>query len=86
MSGFYPSFKRSYSHEELVEHFLLTPADVQLVLSCRGDTDRCGMALLLKALGYLGYVPDSLEQTVRKMAGLDSVIPWARQPVWSICS
>jgi TnpA family transposase len=62
MSGSYPSFKRSYSHDELVEHFLLTPADVQLVLSCRGDTNRCGMALLLKTLEYLGYVPDSLEQ------------------------
>jgi hypothetical protein len=62
MSGSYPSFKRSYSHEELVVHFLLTPADVQLVLGCRGDTNRCGMALLLKTLGYLGYVPDSLAQ------------------------
>jgi hypothetical protein len=62
MSGSYPSFKRSYRHEELVEPFLLTPAEVQLVLGCRGDTNRCGMALLLKTLGYLGYVPDSLEQ------------------------
>src|SRR5262249_29765680 len=61
MSGSYPSFKRSYRHEELVEHFLLTPADVQLVLNCRGDTNRCAMALLLKTVGYLGYVPSSLE-------------------------
>jgi hypothetical protein len=28
MSGAYPHFKLSYTHEELVEHFLLTPADL----------------------------------------------------------
>ena len=32
MSGAYPQFKPSYTHEELVEHFLLTPADLQLVV------------------------------------------------------
>jgi hypothetical protein len=58
MSSAYPHFKSSYTHEELVEHFLLTPADLQLVLTCRGDANRCGMALLLKALPYLGYVPE----------------------------
>ena len=61
MGGAYPQFKTSYTHEELVEHFLLTPADLHLVLTCRGDANRCGMALLLKALTYLGYVPDSLD-------------------------
>jgi hypothetical protein len=61
MSGTYPHFKSSYTHEELVEHFLLTPADLQLILTCRGEANRCGMALLLKALTYLGYVPDSLD-------------------------
>lgn len=62
MSGAYPQFKTSYAHEELVEHFLLTPADLQLVvLTCRGEANRCGMALLLKALTHLGYVPDSLD-------------------------
>jgi Domain of unknown function (DUF4158) len=62
MSGAYPHFQPSYSHDELVEHFLLTPVDLQLVLACRGETNRCGMALLLKALTYLGYVPDGLDQ------------------------
>jgi hypothetical protein len=62
MSGAYPHFQSSYSHEELVEHFLLTPTDLQLVLTCRGEANRCGMALLLKALSYLGYVPDGLDQ------------------------
>ncbi len=41
MSGAYPQFQPSYSHEELVEHFLLTPADLQLVLACRGEANRC---------------------------------------------
>lgn len=60
MSGAYPHFKSCYTHEELVEHFLLTPAELQLVFTCRGDANRCGMALLLKALVYLGYVPEKL--------------------------
>jgi len=60
MSGAYLHFKSCYTHEELVEHFLLTPAELQLVFTCRGDANRCGMALLLKALVYLGYVPEKL--------------------------
>ena len=62
MSSAYPHFNPSYTHEELVEHFLLTPADLQLVWTCRGEANQCGMALLLKALTYLGYVPDNLDQ------------------------
>jgi hypothetical protein len=38
MSGAYPHFKTSYTHEELVEHFLLTPADLQLVLGDENET------------------------------------------------
>jgi hypothetical protein len=56
----YPSFQRSYSHEDLVEYFLLTPGELELILKCRGDANRCGMALLLKTLPHLGYVPDLL--------------------------
>lgn len=44
MTKVYPQFRSSYSHEEMVEHFLLTPAELQLVLACRGDANRCGMA------------------------------------------
>ena len=62
MSGTYPDFQSSYTHEEMVEHFLLTPADLSLVLACRGRVNRCGMALLLKTLSYLGYVPESLDR------------------------
>ena len=56
----YPQFRSSYSHEEMVEHFLLAPAELQLVLTCRGDANRCGMALLLKTISHLGYVPDPM--------------------------
>ena len=62
MSGTYPDFQSSYTHEEMVEHFLLTPADLSLVFACRGHVNRCGMALLLKTLPYLGYVPESLDR------------------------
>jgi hypothetical protein len=37
MTKVYPQFRSSYSQEEMVEHFLLTPAELQLVLTCRGD-------------------------------------------------
>jgi len=33
---------------------------MQLVLACRDDPHRCGMALLLKTLSHLGYVPDAM--------------------------
>ena len=58
----YLQFRSSYSHEEMVEHFLLTPAELQLVLTCRGDANRCGMALLLKTISRLGFVPDPMPQ------------------------
>jgi len=58
----YPGFQPSYSHDELVEHFLLTPAEVEFVLSCRGEANRCGMALLLKALPHIGCFPDGFDQ------------------------
>jgi hypothetical protein len=58
----YPGFQSSYTQDELIEHFLLTPAAIALVLSCRGDANRCGMALLLKTLPYLGYVANGVAQ------------------------
>jgi len=56
----YSHFHSSYSHERLVEHFLLTPAELHFVLTFRGEPNRCGVALLLKVLPYLGYVPEKL--------------------------
>ena len=44
----YPDFQSSYTHEEMVEHFLLTPADLSLVFACRGHVNRCGMACCSK--------------------------------------
>lgn len=62
MGKSYPSFQSSYSHEDLVEHFLLTPIELDLVLKCRGDGNHCGMVLLLKTLPHLGYVPGRLDE------------------------
>jgi Domain of unknown function (DUF4158) len=62
MQGDYPRFNTTYTHEELVEHFLLTPADRTLVNTCRGEANRHGVAVLLKSVQYLGYFPDSLGQ------------------------
>jgi TnpA family transposase len=62
MRGDYPYFKATYAHEELVEHFLLSPAERALLDTCRGDVNRHGMAVLLKAVQYLGYFPDDLQQ------------------------
>jgi Domain of unknown function (DUF4158) len=60
MQGDYPRFKVTYTHEELVEHFLLNPAERALVDTCRGEMNRHGVAVLLKAVQYLGYFPDDL--------------------------
>jgi TnpA family transposase len=61
MTGDYPRFKASYTHEELVEHFLLSPAEHALVATCRGDVNRQAVAVLLKTVQYLGYFPDDLQ-------------------------
>src|SRR5262245_36893908 len=62
MRGDYPWFQTSYRHEELVEHFLLTPAEHHLLGRCRSDVNRHGMAVLLKSLPYLGYFPATLRE------------------------
>src|SRR5205807_2699596 len=59
MTGDYPRFRTSYSHDEWVEHFLLTPTEQELIAQGRGDVNRHGVAVLLKSLHYLGYVPES---------------------------
>jgi hypothetical protein len=46
MNGAYPRFKHSYTHEELVEHFLLTPADLHLVLDLHRTKIRTGRNLV----------------------------------------
>ena len=61
MTGDYPRFKATYTHDELVEHFLLRADERALVDSCRGEANRHGVAVLLKAVQYLGYFPDTLE-------------------------
>jgi hypothetical protein len=58
----YPGFQCSCTQEELIEPFLLTPAGGAVMLFCGGAAKRCRMALLLKALSYLGYVPNGLAQ------------------------
>jgi hypothetical protein len=62
MKGDYPRFKATYTPEELVEHFLLTPAARAIVDTCYGDVHRHGVAVLLKAVHYLGYFPEDLWQ------------------------
>ena len=69
MKGDYPGFKVTYTDEELAEHFLLTPAERALVETCRGDVNRHGIAVLLKAVQYLGYFPAELSQ-----------VPWGSVP------
>ena len=68
MQGDYPHFKTTYLHEELVEHFLLNPAERALVDTCRGDGHRHGVAVLLKAVQYLGYFPYDLRRCRRSSA------------------
>jgi hypothetical protein len=62
MTGDYPRFTATYAQEDLVEHFLLTPAERTLIDTCRGEVHRHAVAVLLKAGSYLGYCPDDLRQ------------------------
>jgi hypothetical protein len=62
MKGDYPRFKATYTHDELVEHFLLSPADHAMVETCYGDANRHSVAVLLKSLHYLGYFPSNFQQ------------------------
>jgi hypothetical protein len=61
MTGDYPRFKATYTHEDLVEHFLLSPADHAVIDTCYGDANRHGVAVLLKSIQYLGYFPADLQ-------------------------
>jgi hypothetical protein len=40
-----------------VKHFLLTPADLQLVVTCRGDANRYDMALAVEGAGLPRFRP-----------------------------
>src|SRR5437763_1669105 len=42
---------------DLATYFTLTPADRDLLLTVRGDTNRLGLALQLGTLRYLGFCP-----------------------------
>jgi hypothetical protein len=68
---------------------LLTPADLQLVLTCRGDANRCGMALLLKALAYLGYFPEKLDRMPGEVRSFTGALPRkfhsTSAAIWTIC-
>ncbi|MGI9145537.1 MAG: DUF4158 domain-containing protein [Chloroflexota bacterium] len=59
---------------DLLASFTLSDADLDLSGDRRGDHNRLGYALQLKALPYLGFVPDDLSsawspRTVRASAG-----------------
>lgn len=62
MKGDYPRFQESYSHEELVEHFLLNETDREFIAQFRMDANRHGIAILLKSLQYLGYLPQHISE------------------------
>jgi len=57
MKGDYPQFQKSYSHEELIEHFMLNEAEREFIVQFRGEDKRHGAAILLKSLQHLGYFP-----------------------------
>jgi len=62
MKGDYPRFQKSYSHDELIEHFLLNEAEQEFLTQFRGDAHCHGVAILLKSLQHLGYFPHGLSE------------------------
>jgi TnpA family transposase len=56
----YPSLTdKTFTHEELVEHFTLTVADKRLIRRFRSPIHQLGFAVLLKSYLYLGYIADT---------------------------
>jgi len=53
-------FPRDVPPGDLLASFTLSDADLDLIGDRRGDHNRLGYALQLKALPYLGFVPDDL--------------------------
>jgi hypothetical protein len=47
MRGDYPRFKATYAYEDLVQYFLLSPADHAMVETCYGDANCHGVAVLV---------------------------------------
>jgi len=85
MKGDYPRFRATYTHEDLVEHFLLQPDEVEFVRSFRSEVNRNGVALLLKSLTYLGYIPPSLSsapETVRTFVARQLDLLWDHTPMY----
>jgi Domain of unknown function (DUF4158) len=72
-------FPRDIPPGDLLASFTLLDADLDLIGDRRGDHNRLGYALQLKALPYLGFVPDDLAR--REEAVAATVHAMARQLV-----
>jgi len=58
-----------------VEHFLLTPADLQLVVTCRGDANRYDIGAAVEGAGLLGFVPEKLDRIPGVVLSMKSRLP-----------
>jgi hypothetical protein len=58
--------KRSWQPEELIEHWTLIPTELDL-LTKKTDTNRLGIALLLKYFQYEGRFPTSKAEISREV-------------------
>ena len=67
MKGDYPRFSPNYTREELIEHFMLSSNEQEFIAQFRGDTNRYGVAVLLKSLQYLGYFPQTLGEVATEI-------------------
>ena len=62
-------FPDEVTDADCVVYFTLTPADMVLVGSKRGDDNRLGIALLLGSLRYLGYFSANLQHSPPNVTG-----------------
>ncbi|MCI0412100.1 DUF4158 domain-containing protein [bacterium] len=58
MKGDYPAFREAYSQQELHEFFSLDEAELTFIKQFKTESNRFNVAVLLKALLYLGYFPE----------------------------
>ena len=67
MTGDYPRFKTTHTHEDLRRALSVKPADHAVIDTRYGDANRHGVAVLLKSIQYLGYFPADLQQVPQEI-------------------
>lgn len=62
MKNLYPNFQENYEEDELIEYFWMSADELEFVETFRSEVNRQAVAVLLKSLDYLGYLPGGFDE------------------------